>query len=347
MRVAMVTSLAGGGPVEHALVLARGLAGAGVEVDAVCATEAVASRFAAAGAGRVSLIPLRHQLDVAGGVRVRRALRGADVVHAQDRRSGLWTRALPAEGARLVYTVHGLPDPYLPPPAGVERPDAIARLMYEGVDAALARRADALITPSRAFAELLVTRLRVPAGKLRVIPNGVEPVEPVSPGDAVGTLSALEPVKGVGLFVAAAAQLGRDVPLVVFGTGSEEAALRARSGGRIEFPGRVPSRDALSRLAVLVLPSLLENCPMALLEAMAAGVPAVAARVGGVPEVAPEGTALLVPPRDPAALARAIATLLDEPALARAQAEAARAHVRDHFSARLMTERTLALYEAL
>jgi glycosyltransferase involved in cell wall biosynthesis len=346
MRVAMVTSLAGGGPLEHALVLSRGLVEQGVRVDAVCATGSAAERFAAAGA-RALLIPLRHQLDAAGAVRVRRALAGADVVHAQDRRSGLWTRALPVSGARLVYTVHGLPDPYLPPPAGVERPGPVPRLMYEGVDGLLARRADALITPSRAFAELLTTRLNVPAGKLRVIPNGVEPAEPLTPGAAVGTLSALEPVKGVGLFVDAARRLDRDVPFVVFGTGSEEDSLRARAGGRIEFPGRVPSRAALGRLAVLVLPSLIENCPMALLEAMAAGVPAVAARVGGVPEVAPEGTALLVPPRDPGALADAIGALLDDPVLARAQADAARAHVREHLSARLMTERTLALYEAL
>ena len=109
----------------------------------------------------------------------------------------------------------------------------------------------------------------------------------------------------------------------------------------------MPSPEALGRLAVLALPSLIENCPMALLEAMATGIPAVAARVGGVPEVAPEGTALLVPPRDPGALAEAIAALLDDPALARAQAAAARTHAETHLSARLMTERTLALYEAL
>ena len=122
MRVALVTSLERGGPLEHAIVLARGLVAAGAEVLAVCATAAAARRFTAAGA-RALVLPLRHQLDLVQAVRVRRALAGSDVVHAQDRRSGLWTRALPGPaGAVRVYTVHGLPDAYLPPPAGQARP---------------------------------------------------------------------------------------------------------------------------------------------------------------------------------------------------------------------------------
>ena len=83
----------------------------------MCATAEVAARLAAAGA-RAAAIPLRHQLDVGGARRVRRALAGVDVVHAQDRRAGLWTRLLPPAGAVRVYTVHGVPEPYLPPPAG-------------------------------------------------------------------------------------------------------------------------------------------------------------------------------------------------------------------------------------
>ena len=73
---------------------------------------------------------------------------------------------------------------------------------------------------------------------------------------------------------------------------------------------------------------------MGLLEAMAAGVPAVASRVGGVPEVAPEGTAQLVAPGDPPRWRGRSRLLLDDPALARAQAAAARTHVEAHLSAR-------------
>lgn len=354
MRVGLVSSLERGGPVEHSLVLARGLVERGAEVVATCASEQVAARFGAVGA-RALVIPLRHQLDGAGGVRVRRALRGVDVVHAQDRRAGLWTRALPRpRGAALVYTIHGLPDPYLPPPAGVEHPGWRAVLAYQGVDAALGRRADALITPSRAMASVLVSRLGLPAAKLSVVPNAIElgPPPAGAGGDAVGSLSSLEPVKALDVLLEAFARLGRpQLRLLVFGTGPQAAALAARAAqlgldGRVSFPGFVPSRDALAQLRVFAMPSVMENSPMALLEAMAAGVPAVASRVGGVPETAPDGTAQLVPPGDAAALAAAIARLLDDRALARAQAAAARAHVEANASPEAMAARTVAVYEA-
>jgi glycosyltransferase involved in cell wall biosynthesis len=355
MKVALVCTLAGGGPVEHALVLARGLAGEGTDVRAVCATPELAARFAAAGAEPV-VAPLAGTLDAAGARRMRAALRGVDVVHAQDRRAGLWTRVLPGPGAR-VYTVHGLPDPYLPPPAGPARPGVRAVLAYRGVDAALARwRTDALIVPSRAVASVLTRRIGFPDGRLTVIPNGIEPGEPLAAaGDAVGTLSVLEPVKGLPTFLEAAAALARERPALrfaIFGNGSQAAALRARAAAlglsdRVAMPGHVPARVALAELAVLALPSVMENSPMALLEAMAAGVPVVASAVGGIPELAPDGTAQLVPPGDAAALAGAIARLLDDDGLRRAQAAAARARIEREGSAAQMTRRTVAVYQAV
>ena len=340
MRVALVSTLPDGGPVEHSLVLAKALTAAGAEVLATCATAAVAGRFAEAGAD-ARVLPLRHQLDAPGALRLRGALRGVDVVHAQDRRAGLWTRALPRpRGAKLVYTIHGLPDPYLP--TGPRRPGLRAQIAYRGVDAALGRRADALITPSRFMADTLVRRLGLPASRLHVVPNAVEAGETVAGGDAVGTVSSLEPVKGLGVLLDAFAALGRPgLRLLIFGTGSQAAELAGRGA---ELPGFVPAREALARLRVFVLPSLMENFPMALLEAMAAGVPAVASRVGGVPEAAPPGAARLVPPGDPAELTAAIAALLDDPDAAREQAARARAHVEAHASPAVMAARTLAVY---
>ena len=136
----------------------------------------------------------------------------------------------------------------------------------------------------------------------------------------------------------------------MFGDGAGPAALRARAralglGERVRFPGHVPAREALAQLAVFVLSSHMESAPLALLEAMTAGVPVVATRVGGVPELVPDGAGLLVAPGDPEALAAAIASLLDDPARASAQAAAARRHVEAEGGAAGMTERTLALYE--
>jgi glycosyltransferase involved in cell wall biosynthesis len=352
-RVALVTSLHRGGPLEHALELASGLSARGCGVLAVCAAPEIAARFEAAGA-RAEVLPLRHQLDLPNGLAVRRAVAGADVVHAQDRRAGLWTRALPRPGnAALVYSVHGLPDPFLPPPVGRGRPGLRAVLAYRGLDAGLARRADAVVTPSRAVAVQLERRLGYPPGRIRVIPNGVRiGPPPQGPHDLVGTLSVLDPVKDLPTFLRAAALLARDRPelrFAVFGEGPERERLVALAaelglGDAVAFPGHVPAAEALGRLRILVLPSLMENAPMAMLEAMAACVPVVASHTGGIPEVAPPSTPL-VAPGDAGAFATAVGHLLADPALAERAAAEARAHVAAELSADRMTERFAALYE--
>ena len=355
MNVGLVSTLERGGPVEHTVTLAGGLAASGVAVRAVCATAAIAARLEAAGA-RATVVPLRHQLDLGGARRVRRALAGVDVVHAQDRRAGLWTRLLPPAHAAVVFTVHGLPEPYLPPPAGSERPGLRARLAYRGVDALLARRADAVITVSRAVERELVTRLGWPAERITVIPNGVALAARLPErGDLVGTLTSFAPVKGLGVFLEAAAILAATRPatrFALYGNGPDAAALQARAhvlglDGAVSFPGHIPSQTALASLSVLVLSSYMENSPLALLEAMTAGIPVVATRVGGVPELVPAGTGQLVPPGEPAALAAAIGRLLDDPAFAREQADAARRHIERTGGADAMVARTLALYETL
>ncbi len=329
MRVALLSTLERGGPLEQALVLAPALAALGVEVRVGCAGSVVADRFRAQG---VEAHP------VATGRAAGRLARGAELVHGLDRRAGLWTRLRPRRSGARIYTVHGLPDPYLPG----ARPALRDRLAYEGLDAALCRRAERVIVPSHAMAELFVDRLRFPRERLAVVPNGVEvPVAALSPGPAVGTLSVLEPVKGLDVLLRAIARLASAYPeteWVLFGEGSARAALRRLAdelgvADRVDFPGHVDRREGLSRLGLLVLPSRMENAPLGLLEAMAGGIPAVASRVGGIPELAPEGTVALVPPEDPEALAAAIAHILDDPAAAREQATRAREHVAANFSA--------------
>ena len=165
MRVGLVSTLCAGRTGRAHADLAAGLVARGVDVRTVCATRR--SRRGSRPPGRrATVMPLRHQLDVGGARRVRRALAGVDIVHARTAGRGCGP-APAAAGAARVYTVHGLPEPYLPPPAGSERPGLRARVAYRGVDALLARRADAVITVSHAVERELVTRLGWPAERIR------------------------------------------------------------------------------------------------------------------------------------------------------------------------------------
>lgn len=353
----LAASLERGGPVEQAIVLAHGLARQGATVRAACASAGLAERFAAAGA-EPDIVPARHWGDLSSARRLHRLARGADVVHAHDRRTGLWVRLgpRPRRGGLRVYTAHGIPFEYHPPPVGKDRHGLRAVVAYRGLDAGLAWRADAVVVPSRAVADDLVGRLGYPRRRIVVIPNGILPaVAPGVRGDLVGTLSVLEPFKGLDVFLRAAAVLAAGRPqlrFVVYGTGSEEARVARLSeelglSGRLTRPGHVPAAQALASLGIYVLSSYWENAPMALLEAMDAGVPIVATRVGGVPEILSEGTAQLVEAGDHQGLAQAIARLLDDPERRAAQVEAARERVRRDFSAEANARATLALYERL
>lgn len=128
---------------------------------------------------------------------------------------------------------------------------------------------------------------------------------------------------------------------------ASELGIRAH----VHLPGWVDSdrRDALlARASVFVLPSHAEGLPVALLEAMAAGCPVVATKVGGIPDLVTDGVdGLLVPPRDPVALAAAIRRVLTDPALALRLGGNARATVAAHFSPERALERLEELYSGL
>ena len=158
------------------------------------------------------------------------------MIHAHDRRAGLWTRIgpRPSHGGIRVYTAHGIPQPYHPPPAGPPRPGVKATVLYRGVDGSLCSRADGVIVPSRSVANDLIARLGYPASKLAVIPNGIEVLGiPRARGELIGTLSVLEAFKGIEIFIRAVAELADRHPqwrFSVFGSGSRAASLGACRG---------------------------------------------------------------------------------------------------------------------
>lgn len=357
MKVVLVTSIDRGGPIEQARLLAKGLAQEGASVLVTCANEQLAERFAGDGV-RAAVAPLRHQADIAGARRVWRLSRGADVVHAHDRRAGLWVRIgpRPRRGGLRIYTSHGIPEPFRPPPVGPERQGWKDILLYRYIDAWLCARVDMVIVPSLAVAEDHVKRLGFPAAKMVVIPNGVElPSFAPGDGDLIGTFSVLETYKGIDVFLRAAAQLAERHPewrFATFGSGSQASNLETLAeqlgiADRVERPGFVAGPYALRRLRVYVLSSYWENAPMALLEAMATGVPVVATAVDGVPEIVDDTVARMIPSGDPEALASAVEELCDNAELRERLVRAARERVQERFTAARNSQAIAALYERL
>lgn len=186
----------------------------------------------------------------------------------------------------------------------------------------------------------------------------------------VAVLGRVSRMKGLEDFLAAAAIVARRVPsarfliigepsftaqgstITVDGSYQEQLTRLAANLGlrdRVIFTGfRSHVEQILPELAVSVLPSLSEGLSNTLLESMAAGVPTVATRVGGAPEVIQDSeNGLLVPPGEPAALAGAICRLLDSPPFAMKLGDAARRRIVEHYSTRQLVERTSRFYESV
>lgn len=362
MKVVYVLSISNGGPVSHVRNLVPHLADAGVDPHVVCPTEAAAEAFRAAGA-EASVAPLRHKLDLPGAAALGRHL-AADVVHTHDRRTGLLARPQARfRGARVVHTLHGLPEeiapglgrrePVLLP--GVSRARAAwLRHGYLRIEALLGLFG-AVVVPSHALARFL-TAHGFPAARLHVIPSGVEVRrrEPRSRQGplVVGAAGRLEYWKGFDLLIEACAGVEQPLRLELFGEGDLRGPLErqaARLGLETRFHGEVENLpERLEQIDVFVLPSRADNLPIVVLEAMANGLPVVAARVGGVPELVEDGvTGLLVEPEDVGALAGAIAAIAADPQRALAFGRSGAERVADNFDAAETARRLARLYQEL
>jgi glycosyltransferase involved in cell wall biosynthesis len=220
-----------------------------------------------------------------------------------------------------------------------------------------ARAADLVLAPSAATAaEIRRDYLGGLGGRpapVGVIPNvtGGLPVEPAAgpEKEAPGYLlfvGRLRIRKGVEVLLEAlrslrAAQPARQLPrLLVAGDGEHRASLERRVaeldlGSAVRFLGRCDAgrvRGLLRGACALVVPSIYEGMPLVVLEAMEAGLPVIASRVSGIPEVVADGrTGWLVPPEDPERLAAALEAALADPEEARRRGEAGRRRVEDEF----------------
>lgn len=233
----------------------------------------------------------------------------------------------------------------------------------------IAGRSGPMVTVSEELKRRLSADFKLPVERLTVIHNGVAlpAAEPDAarrrelrgelglPADAtlLGVIGRLHPVKGQDVLLAALPELRARFPRVhlgIVGQGLQQPFLaeRVRELGltdAVTFAGyRENIREYLGAFDLIVVPSRYEGLSLLLIEAMAAGRPIVATRVGGNPEAIADGVSgLLVPPDDPAALAAAAGRILGDPELAAGLGRAARARAEESFSIAAM----LAAYDEL
>jgi glycosyltransferase involved in cell wall biosynthesis len=223
------------------------------------------------------------------------------------------------------------------------------------------RAAHAVVVNSEAVAERLRAERVVPPERIVLVPNGVDTARfhpatrrPEDGTVTVGTLGVLRPEKGLEDLVTAAALVRERCPrvqVVVHGDGPCREELSARIaalglGDAVTLAGATDTpAEALRALDVFALPSRSEASSNALLEAMATGLPVVASRVGGTPLIVEDGvTGLLVPPRDPGELAKALVTVIEDRRRAARLGAAALERVRTTYALPAMLARLDALY---
>jgi len=356
-----------GGLLRHVEILTIGLIEAGHEVHAVLSPSSGAEETAAfcerAGA-QVTRLTVEGKTDLPGLLRFRSLVgrERPDVLHMHLSSpveaipallSARWGRA-----RRVVTTEHA---PTWSP---------LARVYSRMAKRAATRSIDQVIALSRADASYLSDRFGVPRERLAVIPNGVPGVEPAPSRAAararlglgedralwIGCAGSLETKKGPLDLIEAVKQVCAAEPgsaaVALAGEGSLETELRALAGS-VPFPlkllGRLPGIGALlAAVDLFALPSHQEAMPLALLEAMSAGLPIVATRVGGVPEAIEHDVhGLLVEPSRPESMAAALRRLMGDGALRRRLGEAARARFAAEFDSAIMVRRVEALYRSL
>lgn len=364
-RIAQVISSAGvGGGERHLLLLGRYLHGGEFHFSFILPEEGVFCDQLRRAGMPYQVVPMKTKVAVGARRKIRRALQEmeADLAHCHGARANWYGRtAARRAGAVLFCTVHNSLKDYPYP--------SWRRRLYLALERRTAPLVDQWIAVSNSIRKDLVEYYRVPAAKIEVIANGVDPLDlqvqrtreqvrrdlSVADGDLVLLAAArMTEQKGHRFLLEAVSTLRNRwgaLRCLLAGDGPARPRLerQARELGiadRVRFLGfRSDIPDLIRASDIYVLPSLSEGMPLGLLEAMALGCPVVACAVSGVPEIVRDRiNGLLAPPADAPALARLLGELAAHPEMRLPLASAAQATVQEHFTARAMAGRVGELY---
>ena len=351
-----------GGIIRHILDLANGQAERGHQVGIIAdsltggpradaALSEIAPRLAL-GAHRIAIHREPHPLDAMSYLKISGLVRKLkpDVLHGHGAKAGAFVRAQGARAGRIrVYTPHG---------GSLHYPLSTRKgLFYSHLERALMNRTELFLFES-AFARNTYQRtIGIPKGLVRCVFNGVtakefEPLVTANDASDIVYVGEFRHIKGADILIDAVSRLragGRSVTLTLGGDGEEMSMLQAQCerlglGSAVRFLGHVPARTGFSQGRLLVVPSRGDSMPYVVIEAAAAGIPILAAKVGGIPEVLGPDHPNLVASDNVVALADAIAAAIDNPLGMRDKASALRERVQEHFSQTAMVEGILTAY---
>jgi glycosyltransferase involved in cell wall biosynthesis len=273
-----------------------------------------------------------------------------DVLHGHGAKAGAFVRLKSRSKETIrVYTPHG---------GSLHYPlNTFKGALYSRLERALMNATDLFLFESAFARDTYLRTIGTPNGLVRCVFNGVtadefDPIAKAADATDIVYVGEFRHIKGADLLIDAVARLhsdGTPVTLTLAGDGEEMDALKAqvqRLGltEAVRFIGHVKARYGFSKGSVLVVPSRGDSMPYVVIEAAAAGIPMVAANVGGIPEIFGSHTDALFAPNIVGAMADAIETALEDPEGALARAKSLRERIFLHFSQKAMVEGVLAGY---
>ena len=273
-----------------------------------------------------------------------------DVLHGHGAKAGAFIRLKSRSKHTIrVYTPHG---------GSLHYPlSTFKGALYGRLERTLMNNTDLFLFESTFARDTYQRMIGTPKGLVRCVFNGVtadefDPVVKASDATDVVYVGEFRHIKGADLLIDAVARLcadGKPVTLTLAGDGEETENLKAQIQklgltDAVRFIGHVKARYGFSKGSVLVVPSRGDSMPYVVIEAAAAGIPMVAANVGGIPEIFGSHADALFAPNIVAAMADAIEIALEDPEAAQARAKSLRERIFLHFSQKAMVEGVLAGY---